>query len=88
MGSGHMSLYNIGMFILAKASWIMKPLYTISLFLDGVIYSVVSYVYKIYMLKDPLNIMIAPNVNENSNYNDTNSSDNIYFYIFSFFLCI
>lgn len=45
-----MSLYNIGMFILAKASWIMKPLYTISLFLDGVIYSVVSYVYKIFML--------------------------------------
>lgn len=45
-----MSLYNIGMFILAKASWIMKPLYTISLFLDGVMYSVVSYVYKIFML--------------------------------------
>ena len=45
-----MSLYNIGMFILAKASWIMKPLYTISLFLDGVIYSVVSYVYKIFIL--------------------------------------
>lgn len=45
-----MSLYNIGMFILAKASWITRPFTTLSLLLDGIVYTVVAYVYKIFIL--------------------------------------
>ena len=44
-------LFNkIGLYILAKASWITRPFTTLSLLLDGIVYTVVAYVYKIFIL--------------------------------------
>lgn len=44
-------LFNkIGLYILAKASWITRPFTTLSLLLDGIVYTVVAYTYKIFIL--------------------------------------
>lgn len=45
-----MLLNKIGLYILAKASWITRPFTTLSLLLDGIVYTVVAYVYKIFIL--------------------------------------
>ena len=45
-----MSLGNIGLYILAKASWIVRPFYSLSLLLDGIVYTVVAYAYKIFLI--------------------------------------
>ena len=44
-------LFNkLGLYILAKASWIIRPFYSLSLLLDGIVYTVVAYAYKIFIL--------------------------------------
>lgn len=45
-----MLLNKIGLYILAKSSWITRPFTTLSLLLDGIVYTVVAYVYKIFIL--------------------------------------
>lgn len=45
-----MLLNKIGLYILSKASWITRPFTTLSLLLDGIVYTVVAYVYKIFIL--------------------------------------
>lgn len=45
-----MLLNKIGLYILSIASWITRPFTTLSLLLDGIVYTVVAYVYKIFIL--------------------------------------
>lgn len=49
----------LGHFItLADASWLMHPIYALFLTIDGIIYSLVSYAYKLFMLLTQLNYNI------------------------------
>ena len=40
---------------IADASWLLQPIYSLLLTIDGIIYSLVSYAYKIFMLMTQLN---------------------------------
>lgn len=40
-------------------TWIMKPLYSLLLYIDGIVYSLVAYAYKVFMLMAQLNFNVV-----------------------------